>query len=249
MFIETLFLIGVVAGLLGPFLLVKRQTLAVDAIAHGSFGGAAIAYFYGINPLYGALVFAALLAYALTLYFKQRQEIVLGLILVLGMSLGLVFFSLAGISKDEIIVYLFGNMSLDEFKTILNWIAGLITIGFLTWKSRHIFSVFFDPEGSQVRGIPVTWIEGIFNGLLAVVIVGMLSVVGALLVSGLMIIPALIAERIVPSFRYRLIIAGVTGGLGMVGGYFLANMLGLPPTPVVIFLLAFIYGVLGVIKK
>ncbi len=245
MSIELLFFIGVIAGLIGPYILIKKQTLAVDAIAHGSFGGAALAYFLGFHPLIGALIFASLMSYFLTFYFKQKQEIVLGLTLVLGMSLGLVFFSLAGISHEEIVHYLFGNLdNVSIYRIALNIITGLFALFFLWRYSMHLFSVFFDPEGSQVRGINVVKLEGIFNLVLALSIVGMLSIVGALLVSGLMILPSLIAQALTPKFSKQPLISAFIGGLAMVLGYFISLKLSLPTTPIVIFLLALVYLVL-----
>jgi len=200
-------IVTIVAGLLGTFLLVRNLALIGDGLAHVSFGGVAIGIVLGAtHPLLYALgfsIFASIIIYEL-----QSREILTGdasiAIFLTGMlALGLVTLRTngGGITTD-IEGYLFGNLLLIDGSD-LDFISGIcISSLFILFIIRSgLLAITVDPLAAAVQGIPVRTIGMLFSVVTAAVVVSMVQVVGALLVTSLLVTPAATAQLVGRSFR------------------------------------------------
>ena len=223
-------IVTIVAGLLGSFLLVRNLALIGDGLAHVSFGGVAIGIVLGAtHPLYYALTFSIIAS--IIIYELQSRGILTGdasiAIFLTGMlALGLVALRTngGGITTD-IEGYLFGNLLLIDGSDLdlISWICiGSLLILFLIRSG--LLAITVDPLAAAVQGIPVRTIGILFSVITAAVVVSMVQVVGALLVTSLLVTPAATAQLVGRSFRSCMLWTQFFGlGSVMLGLYFSAE--------------------------
>ena len=227
--ISALF-VTIVAGLLGTFLLVRNLALIGDGLAHVSFGGVAIGVVLGAtSPLWYALVFSIIAS--IIIYELQSREILTGdasiAIFLTGMlALGLVSLRIGGggITTD-IEGYLFGNLLLID-EADFNMISSISIVSFvILWMMKStLLATTVDPLSAAVQGIPVRKIGLLFSIVTAAVVVSMVQVVGALLVTSLLVTPAATAQLIGRSFRSCLVWTQIFGlSSVLLGLYFSAE--------------------------
>ena len=200
-------IVTIVAGLLGTFLLIRNLALIGDGLAHVSFGGVAIGVVLGAtSPLWYALVFSIIAS--IIIYELQSREILTGdasiAIFLTGMlALGLVALRMngGGITTD-IEGYLFGNLLLIDASDLdLISIICITSILILFLIRTGLLAITVDPLAAAVQGIPVRSIGLLFSVVTAAVVVSMVQVVGALLVTSLLVTPAATAQLVGKSFR------------------------------------------------
>ena len=224
-------LVTIVAGLLGTFLLIRNLALIGDGLAHVSFGGVAIGVVLGAtSPLYYALVFSVFAS--IMIYELQSREILTGdasiAIFLTGMlAFGLVALRIGGggITTD-IEGYLFGNLLLiDESDLDMIAYICLFSILILFKISSGLLATTVDPLSAAVQGIPVREIGLLFSVITAAVVVSMVQVVGALLVTSLLVTPAATAQLVGRSFRSCMIWTQIFGlSSVMLGLYFSSEL-------------------------
>ena len=223
-------MVTVVAGLLGTFLLLRNLALIGDGLAHVSFGGVAIGVVLGAtSPLSWALLFSIIAAIAI--YELQSREILTGdasiAIFLPGMlALGLVALRLGGggITTD-IEGYLFGNLLLIDSSDLdlTSWIF-ILSIITLFYIRSGLLAITVDPLAAAIQGIPVRQIGLLFSVVTAAVVVSMVQVVGALLVTSLLVTPAATAQLVGRSFRSCMIWTQIFGFSSvLLGLYFSAE--------------------------
>ena len=200
-------IVTIVAGLLGTFLLIRNLALIGDGLAHVSFGGVAIGVVLGAtSPLWYALFFSIFAS--IIIYELQSREILTGdasiAIFLTGMlALGLVALRMngGGITTD-IEGYLFGNLLLIDQSDLdlISWIC-ISSMLILFIIRSGLLAITVDPLAAAVQGIPVRSIGLLFSVVTAAVVVSMVQVVGALLVTSLLVTPAATAQLVGKSFR------------------------------------------------
>ena len=223
-------IVTIVAGLLGTFLLIRNLALIGDGLAHVSFGGVAIGVVLGAtSPLWYALVFSIIAS--IIIYELQSREILTGdasiAIFLTGMlALGLVALRMngGGITTD-IEGYLFGNLLLIDQSDLdlISWIC-ISSILILFIIRSGLLAITVDPLAAAVQGIPVRSIGLLFSVVTAAVVVSMVQVVGALLVTSLLVTPAATAQLVGRSFRTCMIWTQIFGlSSVLLGLYFSAE--------------------------
>ncbi|MEJ6563107.1 MAG: metal ABC transporter permease [Euryarchaeota archaeon] len=204
-------LVTVVAGVLGSFLLVRNLALMGDGLAHVSFGGVAVGVVLGASsPLWYALLFSVVSA--ILIHEMQTRELLTGdasiAIFLTGMlALGLVVLRVfgGGITSD-IEGYLFGSLLLID-KQSLDLIAAITILSLISLMMLYsgLLSTTIDPLAARVQGLPVRAIGLVFSIITAAVVVSMVQVIGALLVTALLVTPAATGQLVGRSFRSCLI--------------------------------------------
>lgn len=229
-------LIGIIAPLLGAFLVVRRLSLLADALSHVTLAGIAFGLFMEkqyfaafFNPLYSGMGFSvigAVLIEKLRSVYSAYQEIGIPIILSGGVGLSVIFIALANGFNTDLFNYLFGSVSAvsqADFYTIL--IISIFIIVMIVLFYKELLTLSFDEEHATVSGIHSKRIHFLFIVLTALVIAASIRIVGVLLVSALMTLPVASAMRIVSSFKqlilYSIIFAEISVILGLVSGYYL----------------------------
>ena len=204
-------LVTVVAGVLGSFLLVRNLALIGDGLAHVSFGGVAVGIVLGASsPLWYALLFSVVSA--ILIHEMQTRELLTGdasiAIFLTGMlALGLVILRVfgGGITSD-IEGYLFGSLLLIDTES-LDLIATITILSLISLMMLYsgLLSTTIDPLAARVQGLPVRAIGLVFSIITAAVVVSMVQVIGALLVTALLVTPAATGQLVGRSFKSCLI--------------------------------------------
>ncbi len=245
-FLQNAFLsgliIGVIAPLLGVFIVVRKLSLIADALSHVTLTGIAAslllskefpAIFANLNPLYlgmGFSVGGSLFIERLRNVYKHYQELAIPIILSGGVGLGAIFISMANGFNVDLFSYLFGSVSAVS-RTDL-WIIAIISVVVVftvIFLYKELFLLSFDEEHAKTSGIPAKMIHFIFIVLVALVIAISMRIVGVLLVSALMTLPVAAALKIAKSFKQTIFISILFGEIAVIGGLFTAYYLNLAP--------------------
>lgn len=192
-------LVSIACGVIGSYVVVKRIVFISGGISHTVFGGLGIAYYLGINPMYGAIVFSILAALGIgTVHIKarQREDTIIGAIWAIGMAIGLIFIALTPGYAIDLMSYLFGNILIvsreDVYLTAALDIFIILTVIFLY---KEFLAVCFDEEFARIEGIAVEAVYLILLCLTALAIVILIRVVGIILVIALLTLPAAVASH------------------------------------------------------
>lgn len=234
-------LIGLIAPLLGTFLVVRRLSLIADALSHVTLSGIAASLFLskttvlfaGLNPLFfgmGFSVIGSILIERLRTVYSHYQELAIPIILSGGIGVGVIFISLADGFNTELLNYLFGSVSAVT-RTDL-WVIAAISvfvIGIVILLYKELFLLSFDEEHAKASGIPSKVIHLTFIIMIALVIAASMRIVGILLVSALMTLPVAAGMRVASGFKKTIFISILFGETAVIGGLVSAYYLDLAP--------------------
>ncbi len=208
-FFQRAFVAGLCAAILcsvlGVFIVLRRASLIGEGVSHLSFGGIALGIYLSIYPLYTALVLALFGTLAISALHRKRivySETAIGLVFSFGLAIGVVLASLSGGFTVDLFSYLFGSI-LTVYEDDLYFIIGLtaIVLGFVFLFYKEMLHLAFDEQGARLSGVPVVAFEVVFNLLVALCVVVSIKIVGSLLVSSLLIIPAASSLQLSRSFK------------------------------------------------
>ncbi len=236
---------GVACGIIGSFIVIKKISFISGSIAHASFGGIGIAYFLGLNPVLGALVFSILSALGIGFINKNnksQEDASIGAIWAIGMATGLLFIYFTPGYAADLMSYLFGNILLSTnndliYIAILN-VFIIVSVYFLF---KWLVAVIFDEEFAQISNIKVYPLYLFLLVLIALSVVVLIRSVGVILVIALLTLPASSAQLLSKRFKNIIFIAIVLAIFSNLLGIFLSYYLNLPSGPVIIFTAALIY--------
>jgi zinc transport system permease protein len=232
---------ALVCALVGLFVILRKESMIGDGVAHISFGGIAIGLFLGVNPLLTALVVAILGVLAIS-YLRHhglaQSDSAIALMLAVGFSTGLILISLAGGFNIDLFSFLFGSiLTIGTSDLIIISSLSLVSLIVVGVFYKELLSVTFDEEASRLMGIPVGFLSTILNILVAMTIVLSIKVVGMILVSALLVIPGLTALQLGMSFRDTVISAILFGIISVVVGIFVSALLNVATSGVIVFTL------------
>lgn len=245
-------IIGIICPLAGIFLVLRRLSLVGDALSHISLAGVATGLILNINATLSALVFAltgTLGIEYLRRHYSQYAELAIALAMSGGMGLAVVLISLGKGTTATVLSFLFGSI-VAVSPTDLYIIAAvgmLVSVSIILLK-RPLFYISFDEEGARLAGIPVHKINIYFMLLTALTIAVSMRIVGALLVSSLMTIPAAISLQLAKSFKSAVYISVASALTSVIVGLILSFYLSLAPGGTII-LVSLLLLVLAVIYK
>ncbi len=248
---QASFLISLIAPILGLFLILRRQTLLADTLSHVSLVGVALGLLLGVNPtwtnIFVVILISVLLEYIRAAY-KSYSEISIAILMSGGMAIALVLMSLSDGSSMSLNNFLFGSIVTISFEQVLFLL--FMTIGVLLLYvlfKRPMYVLTFDEETAYTAGLPVQLMSIAFNVITGITIAVVMPIVGALLVSAIMILPAAISMRLSKSFTGVILIGIVIAMIGMFGGLAISYFVGTPPgaTITLIFLVLFFIILIG----
>jgi zinc transport system permease protein len=225
-FFQRAFIGGICSALLcsvlGVFIVLRREALIGEGVAHLSFGGIALGLFLSIYPLNTALLLSLLGIFAIS--YMQRKKIVysemaIGIMISFGLAFGAVLASFNGGFNVDLFSYLFGSIltiTTDDVYLIITLSA--IVLSFVLLFYKELMHMTFDEQGARLTGIPVFWLNLAFNIMLAFAVVVSIKVIGSLLVSALLIIPAGSAMQLSRSFHSTTMLSVILGEIIVIFG-------------------------------
>ncbi|OCA91130.1 metal ABC transporter permease [Bacillus sp. FJAT-27225] len=256
-------LIGIIAPLLGVFIVVRRLSLISDALSHVTLSGIAASLLLekkfglsgAINPLYMGMAFSvggALFIEKLRAVYKHYQELAIPIILSGGIGIGVIFISLADGFNADLFGYLFGSVTaVSRADVMIIAIIAVIVAVVIFLLYKELFLLSFDEDHARASGIPANAIHFVFIVMVALVIAASMRIVGVLLVSSLMTLPVAASMRVAKGFKQAIVLSVVFGEISVIGGLFAAYYLDLAPGGTIvllaigILLLAIMYKKMG----
>ncbi|OPY33183.1 MAG: high-affinity zinc transporter membrane component [Methanomassiliicoccales archaeon PtaU1.Bin124] len=215
---------ALICAMLGVFIALKRASLIGEGLAHLSFGGIAVGLFAGIYPLYTALLLALLGTVAISYLQKKRlvyYETAIGIIFSFGLALGAVLASMSGGFNVDLFSYLFGDILTISYQDLaLVVMLTVVVVAFTLLFYKEMMQMTFDEQGARLAGVPTGLFDMAFNIMTALAVVVSIKIVGSLLVSSLLIIPAASALQITRSFRTTVVYSAAISVFCVVFGLF-----------------------------
>lgn len=236
-FIQRAYLAGsfiaALCAMLGLFLVLRKLSLIGDGLSHVSFGAIALGLFFGVYPFYVAVP-TVLLASYLILKLSERAQMygdaAIGIVSSLSIAGGVILVSLGRGFNVDLFSYLFGDvLAISGREVLLSLGLSLCVLAVIVMLYYDLFSVTFDEEYARVSGIRASRINLMLISLTAVTVVLAVKVVGILLVSALLILPAVTALQVARGFRAAMSIAVSSAVVSVLGGITVSFFLDLPP--------------------
>jgi len=215
-------LIGFLCSIMGVFVVAGKMSFLADAVAHSALAGIALGILWGVNQFWAAMLFGVVVA-ILTVYLKNNGRLnfdtILGLFLPFSMALGILLLGLRKEYTPDLMSYLFGSiLSVSWWDIIIIMVLLLVAIGWLIFNYRKMLFLVFDRDLALASGVNVKVVEYVFMMLMSMIIVASLQVVGIVLVSGLIVIPAAAAKNWAKSFWQMTWLSGAIGiASGLIG--------------------------------
>lgn len=233
-------LLGIVCGLLGTFVVVRRMALTGDMLSHAVLPGIVVglAWDPDRNPLLvlacavAAGVIGSMTMTAILKSTRLKPDAVLALVLSVFFALGIAMIS--RLQPAGVQAFLYGQVAaIDHSDLLLLGVVALVTITLIPLAFRIIGIVSFDPAFSRLLGLPVRWIEVGFFLLLTIVIVIAMQAVGVVLVTAMLVTPAAAARFCTASLPKTALLACIFGAAGgAIGVAISADRAGVPTGPV-----------------
>ena len=228
-------LVSVCASLLGVSLVLKRFSMIGDGLSHVGFGAVAVAALLNLSDFemevsIPIVVLAAILILKLNEKSKIKGDSAIAIISTGAIAIGSLIFDATGRSSADICNSLFGTASLftiDNSDMALSVVLSLIVVAMFVLFYTKIFAITFDESFSRSSGINVSAYNTIISVLTALIIVIGMKMIGALLISALIVFPALSAMRICKSFKSVVISSAIISVFCFITGFFGGCLLGL----------------------
>jgi len=226
-------IIAVVAGIIGYLVILRRSAFATHALGHVGFSGAAGAVLFGVNPVYGLLLFTMGGGTGMALLGRRAatRDIEIGTVLAFMLGLGLVFLSLYNGYATEAYSILFGDIEgVSAAAVLLTLEAGLVVLAVLALIYRPLLFSSLDEDVAEAKGLPMLALNLGFMLLLAVAISFAVQVVGVLLIFALMVTPAATAVQLTKRPLYALVVSVSVALFSIWTGLFIAWYEQYPPS-------------------
>lgn len=251
--------VALVAGPLGSFVVWRRMAYFGDSLAHSALLGVALGFLLGTDLQIGVIATCVALALILVALQQQRRlatDTLLGILSHSALSLGLVAVSFAQTLRIDLMGYLFGDI-LAVGLTDLAWIygGGAAALAVLAAIWRPLLALTVHEELARAEGVPVTAIRLVFMLAIAVTIAIAMKIIGVLLITSLLIIPAATARRFARTPEQMAALASLTGCLAVVGGLAASLRFDTPSGPSVVvaaaalFLLSLAAGAVASVRR
>lgn len=234
---------GIACGMVGTYIVARRMVFLSGGITHASFGGIGMAYYFGFNPIFGALVFAVVSALGIEWSSgrrgKMREDSAIGIIWSVGMALGIIFIYMTPGYAPNLMSFLFGNIltvTVQDIILLAALVAALLILA--PFFLRRVMYVAFDREFAKSRGVAVNAISYAMAVVMALTVVLSIRLVGIMLLISLLTIPAVIVNSVTKSFTKITVWAAVVAVAGNVAGLYISYVMNIPAGASTIFVLA-----------
>ncbi|MEW7986898.1 MAG: zinc ABC transporter permease subunit ZnuB [Candidatus Thiodiazotropha endolucinida] len=238
--------VALVTGPLGVFVVWRRMAYFGDTLAHSALLGIALGFLLGINLNLAVIALGIVLALILVAMSGNQQlsqDTQLGILAHSMLSLGLVVMAFQSSVRVDLMGYLFGDiLSVTATDLLWVWGGGIAVLLVLIGIWRPLLSLTVHEELAQVEGVPVGNVRLIFMLLIALVIAVAMKIVGVLLITSMMIIPAAAARRFSRSPEQMAVVAAGTGSLAVVLGLAGSWQWDTPAGPSIVVAAAFLFG-------
>ena len=220
-------LVSLCASLLGVSLVLKRYSMIGDGLSHVSFGALSIALAMGWSPLKVSIpvvVLAAFFLLRITENSRIKSDAAIAMISASSLAIGIIVTSLTTGMTTDVSSYMFGSiLAMTKEDVMLSAVLCIIVLGLFVLCYNQVFAVTFDENFAKATGVNVGAYNMLISVLTAVTIVLGMRMMGAMLISSLVIFPCLTSMRVFKSFTGVVVSSGILSLvcflLGMMASY------------------------------
>lgn len=246
-------LVSIAVGVIGTLVVVNKSVFIAGSIAHASYGGIAMALYFGIPFLLGTSIFSVFVAIIVAyFYIKQdtNMDAIIGALWAFGMAVGVVFVDLKDGYNVDLLSYLFGSiLSVSRSDLMFMGILDLIIIGFVVVFYPLILAVSFDKDYAKIKGANVNLFSVVEFILIALAIVLSIKSVGLILIIALLTIPVYIAQSFNKTLKSVMITSGILSFAFILLGLILSYNLDLTSGASIILVASFVFGIFFATKR
>ncbi|MBP1683914.1 MAG: hypothetical protein H6Q33_57 [Deltaproteobacteria bacterium] len=239
-------LVGLLCGVLGFFVVLKRMSFIGVGISHSAFGGIAIGVLCGVEPLIAAAIFATLVAWGigwLSRAGRLHEDTSIGILFSSAMALGVALISLSRTYQVDLFGYLFGNIL--SVSTGDLWLLGglsLVVLSTVALLFKELLFLSFDEEVARASGLPVSALWYLLLTCLALAVVAAIRVVGIVLVEALLVIPAAIGYQVAGGYRMMIGLSVLSAVTAAVAGLLISYFLNVAAGATIVLTLTVLFG-------
>ena len=230
--------IAIICSFMGTFLVLRRYSLFGDGIAHVAFGGVSVGLFMGVFPIWTAVIASVLGGIGLQKLRSNTKisgDAAVAVVLVSGISIGVLLISSSGGFSVDLFSFLFGSIlliSTEDTMMIIAVSAGIFATLLVFYK--QFLHLSFNEEQAKMAGLNVTLLNYLFVTLAAVTVVASMYLVGILLISSLIVLPNITAMLFGRGFRNTVCISLSISVFSVVSGIVISYSFDLAPSGTVV---------------
>jgi zinc transport system permease protein len=248
--------ISILCSIIGLFLVLRRQSLFGDSLAHMAFGGIAVGIYTNTYPLWTAFIASILAALGITKLQRSSNipaDSAVAIMLTAGLAIGILLLSFAGGFSVDLFSFLFGNILLVSLEDtlLISFLTAIVLLS-VTILFKKFLYITFDEQQAEVSGLQVQRLNYFFIVLASLTVITSMRLVGILLISSLTVIPNITAMMFGTGFKRTLLISVLISMTSVVSGIFLSYALNSAPSGTIalisIFFFLFVYVAKYLIK-
>lgn len=243
-------LVVLCASLLGVVLVLKRYSMIGDGLSHVGFGAMAVGLAFNQAPLVVAIpivIIAAFLLLRVSENSRIKGDAAIGLISSSALAIGMIVNSMSSGTNIDLNSYMFGSiLAIDKQEMVLCIVLGIVIIAAFIYFYNPIFAITFDENFARATGLKVELYKTILAVLTAVTIVIGMRIMGTLLISSLIIFPALSAMRVTRRFRTVMIMSVIISMFCFFTGLVTSYLMELPTGATIVVSNLFVFIIMTV---
>jgi len=235
-FIQRAFVTGIFVAMLcstlGIFLVLRRLSLIGDGLSHVSFGAIALGLFLGVFPLYVAVPVVIIGSLGIVFLMEKTKtygDAAIGIVSSVGLSIGIILASISHGFTVDLFSYLFGNiLAISQSEMVFSIALSVGVLCALYLFYYDLFSVTFNEEHAQVTGVRAKLINSMLVVLTGITVVLSIRVVGIMLISAFLILPAVTSLQIAKGFKTALLYSGIVSVFAVITGIIISFVTNIP---------------------
>ena len=246
-------LIALMCAVLAFFVVLRRMAFVGVGISHAALGGVALGLVTGTSPLAGAMVMSVLVAWViggLTRRGRLTEETAIGVLFPAAMAFGIALMSLSATYRQDLIAYLFGSLLAIRRADLWLLVALAVgTVGLLGLFFKELVYLSIDEEAARAAKLPVTVLHYLLLTVLAATIVASIKLVGVVLVSALLVVPAATGQLAARSMKGMLVMSVIVAEVSVIGGLWLSWIWNLPSGSTIVLVVTTLFFVAFVVRR
>jgi zinc transport system permease protein len=255
--VQRALLVGVLiclcAALIGLILVLKHYVLIGYGSAGIGFGALSLALAVGLSSIY-VYIPIVVIALFLIIFISQKKDVhgdvAIGVIATASLAVGSIITALTGGFNIDVYSYMFGSiLDISHGDMVLSIVLSVMIILLYLLYYNRLFMITYDKWYAKACGINVTFYQFLISFLTALTVVLGMKIMGTLLISSLIIFPALIARRLVASFKKAMLLSAVFSVVCFVIGLVISFVIHIPPEASIVIVNVVVLLVMTVVSK
>ena len=246
-------IIGSLMAALGTIVVLRKMSFFADAIGHSALTGIALGLLLAINPFVAAVIFTCVVALSISIT-KQRSRLpidtLLGIFFPPAVAAGVILVQLTPGYQTDLIAFLFGDiLTVTPTDIITSIILSIVIAALLVVNGKKLIKMTFSEDIAHSEGIAVARVETVFLIMLAIVIAVAIKIVGIILVTALLVIPAATAQNLTKSISHLFAVSIVINIIAVTIGMLMSAALNVASGPAIVITAAGLFVISLFLKK